>query len=60
MPHLGNPPTASAGRGNVTPARIAAAHVAASLRSGAFLDAAFDRAAERLDTRDRRWLQELV
>lgn len=60
MPHLGSPPTASAGRGIVTPARIAAAQVAASLRSGSLLDAAFDRAADRLDTRDRRWLQELV
>ncbi len=44
----------------VTDARRAAADICADLRSGVLLDAAFDRRANTLDTRDRRWTQELV
>lgn len=44
----------------VTDARQAAAEICADLRSGFLLDAAFDRRAAGLDTRDRRWTQELV
>jgi len=44
----------------ITDARIAAADVLADLRSGVLLDAAFDRRATALDTRDRRWTQELL
>ena len=44
----------------ITPAREAAAQVLGDLRAGAMLDVALDRAAGRLDARDRRWLHELV
>lgn len=44
----------------VTPARVAAAEIAADIRTGEFLDAAFDRRSGDLDARDRRWLRELV
>ncbi|MEK0430419.1 MAG: hypothetical protein RL139_223 [Gemmatimonadota bacterium] len=44
----------------ITDARIAAADVLADLRSGVLLDVAFDRRAVALDTRDRRWTQELL
>lgn len=60
MPHLGNSTVGAGGRGVITPARDAAAHVLADLRSGTLLDAALDRAASRLDSRDRRWLHELI
>ncbi len=45
---------------DVTDARVAAADTLTDLRSGHFLDAAFDRRAATLDARDRRWTQELV
>ncbi|MBX9928041.1 MAG: hypothetical protein K2X99_03935 [Gemmatimonadaceae bacterium] len=44
----------------VTPSRSVAAAVLASLRGGALLDVAFERDATGLDSRDRRWAQELV
>ena len=44
----------------VTDARTAAADTLADLRGGTLLDAAFDRRAHALDSRDRRWTQELV
>ncbi len=44
----------------VTPSRIAAAQIAADIRGGEMLDAAFDRRTVDLDARDRRWLRELV
>jgi len=44
----------------VTDARRAAADVCVDLRGGVLLDAAFERRAVALDTRDRRWTQELV
>ena len=46
--------------GGITDARIAAADVLTDLRGGDLLDAAFERRVERLDARDRRWVQELV
>jgi 16S rRNA (cytosine967-C5)-methyltransferase len=45
---------------SVSPARAAALAIASDLRAGDLLDASFDRRAERLELRDRRWLQELV
>ncbi len=44
----------------VTDARRAAADICADLRTGVMLGAALDRRASVLDTRDRRWTQELV
>ncbi|CAN5147094.1 16S rRNA (cytosine(967)-C(5))-methyltransferase RsmB [soil metagenome] len=46
--------------GGVTDARIAAAEVLADLRRGEMLDSSFERRATSLDSRDRRWTQELV
>ncbi len=46
--------------GGVTTPRVVAAGIAADLRSGEMLDAAFDRRSVDLDARDRRWLRELV
>lgn len=46
--------------GGVTDARIAAAEVLADLRRGEMLDSSFERRAVSLDSRDRRWTQELV
>jgi 16S rRNA (cytosine967-C5)-methyltransferase len=46
--------------GGVTDARIAAAEVLADLRRGEMLDSSFERRAASLDSRDRRWTQELV
>jgi 16S rRNA (cytosine967-C5)-methyltransferase len=44
----------------VTDTRLAAAAVLADLRRGVLLDAAFDARAGALDSRDRRWVRELV
>ncbi|MEO7963244.1 MAG: 16S rRNA (cytosine(967)-C(5))-methyltransferase RsmB [Gemmatimonadaceae bacterium] len=46
--------------GGITDARIAAADILTDLRGGDLLDSAFERRVERLDARDRRWVQELV
>ncbi|HUF66606.1 MAG TPA: 16S rRNA (cytosine(967)-C(5))-methyltransferase RsmB [Gemmatimonadaceae bacterium] len=46
--------------GGVTDARVAAAEVLADLRRGEMLDSSFERRAASLDSRDRRWTQELV
>jgi 16S rRNA (cytosine967-C5)-methyltransferase len=43
-----------------TDARVAAAEIAADVRGGALLDVAFDRRVQRLEPRDRRWVQELL
>jgi 16S rRNA (cytosine967-C5)-methyltransferase len=44
----------------VTDTRIAALHICDELRSGALLDMAFERYAAMLDSRNRRWLQQLM
>ncbi|MEO6446880.1 MAG: 16S rRNA (cytosine(967)-C(5))-methyltransferase RsmB [Gemmatimonadaceae bacterium] len=46
--------------GGITEPRVAAADILADLRGGELLDSAFERRAAHLDSRDRRWLQELV
>lgn len=46
--------------GGLTDARVVSADVFADLRSGMLLEAAFERRAALLDSRDRRWTQELV
>ena len=56
--HTSGPATAA--RGGVTDARVAAADVCADLRAGELLDPSFERRAGVLDARDRRWVQELV
>ena len=43
-----------------TDARIVAADICADLRTGEFLDPAFERRTAPLDVRDRRWTRELV
>ncbi len=55
QPYQGTGPTTG-----VTESRTAAALMLADLRSGALLDATFERRAGPLDARDRRWVQELV
>lgn len=52
--------TALAAVGGVTDARVAAAEVLADLRRGEMLDSTFERHAAALDSRDRRWSQELI
>jgi 16S rRNA (cytosine967-C5)-methyltransferase len=52
--------SATASRGGVTDARVAAADVCADLRGGELLDSSFERRVESLDARDRRWTQELL
>src|SRR5688500_20192005 len=52
--------SATAARGGVTDARVAAADVCADLRAGELLDTSFERRVESLDARDRRWTQELL
>ena len=47
-------------QGGVTEARVLAAEVCADLRNGEMLDSSFERRAAPLDSRDRRWMQELV
>ncbi|MDA1080222.1 MAG: 16S rRNA (cytosine(967)-C(5))-methyltransferase RsmB [Gemmatimonadetes bacterium] len=47
-------------RSAITPARVAAVRVMRDVRAGGMLDSAIDSAAAELDTRDRRWLQELT
>jgi 16S rRNA (cytosine967-C5)-methyltransferase len=44
----------------ITDARAAAAEVLSDIRRGDLLDHAFERRAATLDSRDRRWAQELV
>src|SRR6476659_4415109 len=56
--HQSGPATAA--RGGVTDARVAAADVCADLRAGELLDSSFERRVESLDARDRRWTQELL
>lgn len=46
--------------GGVTEARSAAAEVCADLRAGDLLDGSFERHATPLESRDRRWLHELL
>src|SRR3954463_15858634 len=52
--------SATAARGGVTDARVAAADVCADLRAGELLDSSFERRVDSLDARDRRWTQELL
>jgi 16S rRNA (cytosine967-C5)-methyltransferase len=47
-------------RSDVTETRTAAADILADLRAGELLDRAFDRRVEPLESRDRRWVQEVV
>jgi 16S rRNA (cytosine967-C5)-methyltransferase len=46
--------------GGVTDARRVSAEVCADIRSGELLDPSFERRADTLDARDRRWAQELI
>ncbi|HET6680843.1 MAG TPA: transcription antitermination factor NusB, partial [Gemmatimonadaceae bacterium] len=46
--------------GGVTEARSAAAEVCADLRTGELLDGSFERRGAHLESRDRRWLHELL
>lgn len=44
----------------ITPTRIIAAEVCADVRAGQLLDPSFERHTTQLDSRDRRWTQELL
>lgn len=45
---------------SITPARVAAANILADLRSGELLEGSLDRHTGDLDSRDRRWIRELL
>jgi 16S rRNA (cytosine967-C5)-methyltransferase len=47
-------------RGGVTATRVIAAEVCADIRAGHLLDPSFERRTAGLDSRDRRWTQELM
>lgn len=47
-------------RGGVTASRVIVAEVCGDLRAGHLLDPSFERRTTPLDTRDRRWTQELL
>jgi len=47
-------------RGGVTATRLIAAEVCADIRAGHLLDPSFERRTAGLDSRDRRWTQELM
>ncbi len=53
-------PARAPSRGAVTDTRVAALRICEELRNGALLDTAFERYAAVLDSRNRRWLQQLV
>jgi 16S rRNA (cytosine967-C5)-methyltransferase len=55
-----SPATQLAVAGGVTDTRIIAAEVLSDLRRGEMLDSSFERRVSGLDSRDRRWAQELV
>ena len=45
---------------SITPTRIIAAEVCADVRAGQLLDPSFERHTTQIDSRDRRWTQELL
>lgn len=47
-------------RGGITPSRIIAAEVCSDMRAGHLLDPSFERRVTSIDSRDRRWTQELL
>ena len=54
-------PSTGAVRGSsITPTRIIAAEVCADVRAGQLLDPSFERHTTQIDSRDRRWTQELL
>jgi 16S rRNA (cytosine967-C5)-methyltransferase len=53
-------PTGAARSSPITPTRIVAAEVCADVRAGQLLDPSFERHTTQIDSRDRRWTQELV
>ncbi len=56
-----SPPGTLTSRGaNATDARTAATGILADLREGQLLDHSFERRTGSLDSRDRRWVQELI
>ncbi len=53
-------PAGSARSSSITPTRIIAAEVCADVRAGQLLDPSFERHTTHIDSRDRRWTQELL
>ncbi len=53
-------PTSAARSSPITPTRIIAAEVCADVRAGQLLDPSFERHTTQIDSRDRRWTQELL
>jgi 16S rRNA (cytosine967-C5)-methyltransferase len=56
----GNSRTGAARGSSITPTRIIAAEVCADVRAGQLLDPSFERHTTQIDSRDRRWTQELL
>lgn len=52
--------TGSSRGSSITPTRIIAAEVCADVRAGQLLDPSFERHTTQIDSRDRRWTQELL
>ncbi|HEY8312315.1 MAG TPA: transcription antitermination factor NusB, partial [Gemmatimonadaceae bacterium] len=50
----------SARSSSITPTRIIAAEVCSDVRAGQLLDPSFERHTTQIDSRDRRWTQELL
>ncbi len=58
---VSNTPSTSAARSSsITQSRIIAAEVCADVRAGQLLDPSFERHTTQIDSRDRRWTQELL
>lgn len=55
-----SPSTSAPHSSSITPTRIIAAEVCADVRAGQLLDPSFERHTVQLDSRDRRWTQELL
>jgi 16S rRNA (cytosine967-C5)-methyltransferase len=53
-------PTSASRSSSITPTRIIAAEVCADVRAGQLLDPSFERHTTQIDSRDRRWTQELL
>ena len=52
--------TSASRSSSITPTRIIAAEVCADVRAGQLLDPSFERHTTQIDSRDRRWTQELL
>ncbi|MEO7042570.1 MAG: 16S rRNA (cytosine(967)-C(5))-methyltransferase RsmB [Gemmatimonadaceae bacterium] len=57
---MSDPSTSAARSSSITVTRIIAAEVCSDVRAGQLLDPSFERHTTQIDSRDRRWTQELL